>query len=227
MQTSLRLLTLTLVVLVSGFGASAAGQDKEHPDEAVCAVCAARSTHGSDPEPEKVAGSSLHEGRHYYFCSDDCKREFDASPEWWVPMELPFEVPPLRVRALAGEVVGLDVGGGRLTLLDFWATWCQPCKKTMRELQKRFTDDPDGLRIVGVSIDEGDGALSQVRRFVEKQGATYPIVLDDQRPAAWTALRVRAVPTMMLVDREGRVVWRYTGPDGDEKLDEVLAKHRN
>ena len=66
-----------------------------------------------------------------------------------------------------------------------------------------------------------------VRRYVKKQGATYPIVLDDQQPAAWTSLKVQAVPTMMLIDREGRVVWRHTGPDGNEKLDEALAQHRD
>ncbi len=208
-------------------GAPAASQDTaDHPEEAVCTVCAGRSTHGDEPEPEPVRGASTYEGRHYYFCSEDCKDEFDASPAWWVPMELPHPVPPLQVRAIDGTVVPLEVGGGELTLLDFWATWCQPCKKTMRELQARFEANPEDLRIIGVSIDEGSSALRKVRRFVRAQGASYPIVLDDQESPAWTALQVRAVPTMMLVDREGRVVWRYTGPDGDARLDKFLEEHR-
>lgn len=190
---------------------------------AVCTVCAARSTHGTEPEAEEVAGTSTHEGQHYYFCSDECKAEFDDSPDWWVPMELPFAVPATEVRSLAGEVVPLPSAGGEMTILDFWATWCQPCRKTMRELQRRHEAGGAGPAIVGVSIDEGEGALKKVRKAVRKQGIRYPIFLDDQESPAWAALKVRAVPTMMLVDREGKVVWRFTGPDGDERLEEALA----
>jgi len=196
----------------------------EHPEKAVCTVCAARSTHGTEPEAEEVAGTSTHEGKHYYFCSDECKSEFEASPDWWVPMELPFAVATTVVRSLEGDVVPLPNGGGELTILDFWATWCQPCRKTMRELQRRYEAGGNGPGIVGVSIDEGEDALKKVRKAVKKQGIRYPIFLDDQESPAWAALKVRAVPTMMLVDRGGRVVWRFTGPDGDERLAEALAK---
>ena len=94
----------------------------------------------------------------------------------------------------------------------------------MRELQRRHEAGGDGPAIVGVSIDEGEDALERVRKAVKKQGIGYPVFLDDQESSAWAALKVRAVPTMMLVDRGGRVVWRFTGPDGDERLAEALAK---
>jgi len=94
----------------------------------------------------------------------------------------------------------------------------------MRELQRRYEAGGDGPAIVGVSIDEGEDALKRVAKAVRKQGIRYPIFLDDQESPAWAALKVRAVPTMMLVDGGGRVVWRFTGPDGDERLEEALAK---
>lgn len=93
----------------------------------------------------------------------------------------------------------------------------------MRELQRRHEAAGEGPAIVGVSIDEGEDALEKIRKAVRKQGIRYPIFLDDQEPSAWAALKVRAVPTMMLLDRAGRVVWRFTGPDGDERLEEALA----
>ena len=93
----------------------------------------------------------------------------------------------------------------------------------MRELQKIHESGEAGFRIVGVSIDEGPEALKKVRRYVKARGVDYPIVLDDQASPAWKALKVRAVPTMMLVDREGRVVWRLTGPEGHERLEGAVA----
>jgi thiol-disulfide isomerase/thioredoxin len=225
---------LTSVVSAAA-GQNPPGQPEqlEHPEKAVCRVCAARSTHGSEPEAEEVAGHSTFQGKTYSFCSAECKSEFDESPEWWAPMEFPFPVPAVKVRSLAGDLVPLPVGDGELTILDFWATWCQPCKKTMQELQQRFEQNsartsgtPPGagerLRIVGISIDEGDDALEKVRRYVKKQGIRYPIFLDDQESPAWAALKIRAVPTILLLDRAGNVVWRFTGPDGDERLSEAL-----
>lgn len=188
----------------------------------MCRVCAARSTHGVAPEPEEVAGISTFGGRHYYFCSQECKDEFDASPAWWTPLELPTTVPEVDVRGLDGEVVPLLVGGERLTIIDFWATWCQPCKKTMRKLQRRYEKGDGGeLNIVGLSIDRGD-ALERVRRMVRRRRISYPIFLDDGESPAWEALKVYALPTMILVDRGGNVVWRFTGLDGDERLEEAL-----
>ena len=197
----------------------------DHPDTAVCTVCAGRSTHGSDPEPEEVAAVSVYDGKRFYFCSTECKEEFDQSPAWWVPMALPYPVLPLEVTTLGGETIALPIGDGVPTVLDFWATWCQPCKKTMRDLQRRFeTVNGDQLRIVGLSIDDGQAASRKVARYLRKHGLSYPVFLDDQPAPAWTALKVRAVPTMMLVDGEGRVLWRYTGPDGDDRLDEALRE---
>lgn len=190
----------------------------------MCRVCAARSVHGVDPEPEEVAGVSTHGGKHYYFCSVECKAEFDKSPGWWVPMEFPFAVPATKVRSLEGEVVPLPGAAGKPMILDFWATWCQPCRKTMRALQQRYEDEAGEVEIVGISIDKGPDALEKVRKAARKQGIRYPLFLDDQEAPAWAALKVRAVPTMMLLDSEGNVVWRFTGPDGDDRLEEALER---
>ena len=201
-----------------------AAEGRTEDEKAVCRICAARSTHGAEPEPEDVAATSEHDGSIYSFCSEECKEEFDLSPDWWAPLELPFPVPALSVSDLGGNPIPLEIGAGKLTVLDFWATWCQPCRKTMPQLQERFEAGDPSLRIIGISIDEGPRARKKVRKAIKDLGITYPIVLDDQQSPAWTALKIYAVPTIVLVDEEGRVIWRFTGPEGDKKLEEFLLE---
>ena len=190
----------------------------EHPEKSVCTVCAMRATHG-EPEPEHVAGHSEYEGKTYYFCSKSCKEQFDESPAWWLPMQLPHAFPSIDVRGLKGNPGSPELVEGQVTLIDFWATWCKPCVKLMRHLQQRSERAPSDLRILGVSIDDDDRAIDKVRSFVKKHGIRYPIYLEDGEASAWTALRVHSVPTTLLVDRDGQIVKRWVGRVDHDELD--------
>ena len=78
-------------------------------------------------------------------------------------------------------------------LLDFWATWCVPCKKSMPELQALHDKyAARGFRVVGISIDEG--GASKVKKYVKSKKLTYPIAVDSEKSPAWEAFRVKAVP---------------------------------
>ena len=117
--------------------------------------------------------------------------------------------PGWQLRDLSGKTVKLSDFKGKVVILDFWATWCPPCRKEIPgfiDLQKKYADK--GLVVVGVSLDEQGAAI--VQPFVKQLGMTYPVVLGDgQVVAAYGG--IEAIPTTFIIDRQGKVVTVHQG----------------
>jgi peroxiredoxin len=178
-----------------------------HPTKAICRVCEAKGgAHGR----EDVAAWRERNGTMYYFCAEACAAEFDANPAAYERPRFPRPAPDGLVRTLEGAKVTLASLRGGVTLVDFWATWCKPCLKSMPKIQELHDAlSSKGFRAVGVSIDEnGD---ETVTKFVQKKKLTYPIVIDDESAPSWAAFSVIAIPAMFLIDREGQIVSQWTG----------------
>lgn len=98
---------------------------------------------------------------------------------------------------------------GKVVILDFWATWCPPCRQEIPgfiSLQKKY--GKDGLTVVGVALD-AEGA-KVVAPFIKKNGINYPIVLgDDKVTRAFGG--IEAIPTTFIIDREGNIVSKHVG----------------
>lgn len=113
---------------------------------------------------------------------------------------------------LAGRTVSLPALRGKVILLDFWATWCAPCRQDIPDLialQKRHVDE--GLVVIGMSLDTLPEEA--VRDFVRKAGITYPVVLAGSEIADVYA--VEALPTKVLIDRSGKIRERKVGATSD------------
>lgn len=177
------------------------------PREVICDVCRVMS---GEAHPEKVRATRTHENVTYGFCSEDCAKQFDLDPAAFVPPVFPRSAPAFQLTSLAGDTLSLERLRGTVALVDFWATWCVPCRKSMPELSalhERWA--ARGFTVVGISIDED--REKEVRRFLQKTPVAYPIVIDDGAAPAWSDYRVKAVPAAFLVDREGRIVAQWTG----------------
>jgi thiol-disulfide isomerase/thioredoxin len=129
---------------------------------------------------------------------------------------------PFAVRTLDGRTLRLAELRGRPVILDFWATWCAPCRASMPHLstmQGRY--GTRGLVIVGLSVD--DGPPQDVRRFAERLKLRFPVamasegLLDDYGP-------IRSIPTTIFIDRRGRIVRRVTGYVDEETLEGFIRE---
>jgi peroxiredoxin len=106
------------------------------------------------------------------------------------------------LRDLNGRPWTLKDLKGKVVMLNFWATWCPPCRKEMPDLEslyKQFASQ--GLLVLGVSDDDPD----KVREFVQKQGTTYPVLLDPGSRVNHL-LHIEGIPKTFVFDREGKIV---------------------
>jgi len=136
-------------------------------------------------------------------------------------------------RGLNGRTIDLREYRGHPVIVDFWATWCSPCRRQIPELvalYKRYNKS-SGLVIIGVSLDlvQGDG-LSAVGPFVEEFKINYPIALADE--ALVDSLGVEALPTTLFLGPDGKIVSRIVGAGRPGEISEGArlliegSKHR-
>ncbi len=113
-------------------------------------------------------------------------------------------------------------------LINFWATWCSPCKKEMVYLDKferKYKDE--GLSILSISVDS-QKSLSHVRSYIRANDYIYDVFLDPNRQV-FKKLNGNLMPTNVLIDTEGKVLWRHYGyiPGDEENMDLQLRSALN
>ncbi|NJD56472.1 MAG: TlpA family protein disulfide reductase [Nitrospirae bacterium] len=134
--------------------------------------------------------------------------------------------PDFALKDIEGKDTALSSFRGKVVLLEFWATWCPPCKASipeMLELQKKYHER--GFTVIGVSLDTDPDAAAKVARFSSDNRIVYPLLIaDDSVPAAY---QVMSIPTSFLISRDGTVIASYVGYfDGySKKVSADIEKH--
>ncbi|SFE87082.1 redoxin domain-containing protein [Alteribacillus iranensis] len=119
------------------------------------------------------------------------------------------KAPDFTLTTLAGDEVTLSEYEGEKVLINFWATWCPPCRAEMPDMQD-FYEEHDA-NILAVNLTETEGGLNSVEAFVDEFDLTFPIVLDKKVEAA-NDFGVQPIPTSFFIDRKGIVQSISVGP---------------
>jgi peroxiredoxin len=130
------------------------------------------------------------------------------------------EAPDFTLTDLSGQPVTLSEHRGKVVLLDFWATWCPPCRKEIPhfvELYDQYRDQ--GLEIIGISLDQA--GVETVQKFAEEYQINYPVVMGHAEVAGSYG-GIRGIPTTFAISREGKIVETYVGYRDREVFESII-----
>lgn len=140
----------------------------------------------------------------------------------WLVMAPPPALPDVAIADLDGEPKTLESWAGQIRVVNFWATWCKPCREEVPMLVAAQRDYAgQGVQIIGLAVDDADTAA----RFARDYNINYPVLADTS-----AVMRVQdqlragqGLPVTLVVDRRGRIEGRAVGEITREDLDRMLA----
>jgi cytochrome c biogenesis protein CcmG/thiol:disulfide interchange protein DsbE len=151
----------------------------------------------------------------------DSSPEGDASAQVPVKPQKGFQAPDFALPNLEGETVSLGDLRGQLVLVNFWATWCEPCRDELPAIQEVYQNSDD-LVVLGVDLQEG---IEDVKAFIEKEGLTFPILLDKDGHVS-NMYRTRDLPTSFFLNADGIIGAVHIGPMTVANIEDYLTQTR-
>jgi len=150
----------------------------------------------------------------------------DNKPAAESSVQIGSTAPDFVLKDVAGKDTTLSSYKGKVVLLEFWATWCPPCKAAIPEmvvLQKKYYEK--GFTVLGVSLDTDSEVAAKVAQFSSSHGITYPVLIADE--AVPMTYMVMSLPTSFLISKEGTIIATYIGyfDDYSMKVSSEIEKH--
>ena len=119
----------------------------------------------------------------------------------------PDPAPELKAKDLNGQDLNLEAYKGKVVLLNFWATWCGPCRAEITSLIRLQEAYKDRLQIIGMDVDDDE---EQLRAFAKNQGINYPVAMTSL-PVRLAYGGIGALPTLFVINRDSKVVQKHVG----------------
>ena len=129
--------------------------------------------------------------------------------------------PDFTVRTLDGQTLSLKDIKGQIVMVNFWATWCPPCRSEMPDMERLYQErKDDGVQILAVNLQE---APEPVSRFVEQYNLTFPIVMDTSGEMS-QLFGVQSLPTSFFIDKEGKISGFHVGSLNKSAIERRIAQ---
>ncbi|ASV69769.1 TlpA disulfide reductase family protein [Cytobacillus sp. FSL W7-1323] len=120
-------------------------------------------------------------------------------------LKIGTKAPEFKLQTIEGKNVSLTEFRGKKVMLNFWATWCAPCKQEMRDFQSFYQNKKDtNIEIIAINID----TKSNVSKYVERLGITFPVLLDENDQVN-EIYQVMVIPTTYFIDEKGVIRDKY------------------
>jgi thiol-disulfide isomerase/thioredoxin len=132
--------------------------------------------------------------------------------------------PDFTLKTLAGDTATLSSFQGRPVFLNFWATWCGPCRGEMEEIARAYRAHAnEGLQVLAIDLTDQERKLNDVRKFVDELQMPFPVLLDEKGKVRKRYV-LRGVPTSVFIDAQGVVRLVNPGPITSETIQRGLAE---
>ncbi|MCF6095169.1 TlpA family protein disulfide reductase [Microaerobacter geothermalis] len=122
-----------------------------------------------------------------------------------------------------GQEVTLSELKGKPVVLNFWASWCPPCREETPTFVKLYEKYKEDVIFLGVNLTNTEQSVENVRKFIKDFSVSYQILLDEQGEVAKT-YQITGIPETFFINRDGMVIYKYSGAIGQEELEILIKK---
>ncbi|MBU6080769.1 MULTISPECIES: peroxiredoxin family protein [Allobacillus] len=131
--------------------------------------------------------------------------------------------PDVQLETIDGETVRLSDYRGQPVILNFWATWCPPCRAEIPDFQKLYDDEDQNVEILAINMTNTEDSVEGVQDFVEEFEMTFPVLMDTEGEVA-NHFQINAYPTSYIIDSEGRTAYVVQGAMNHDFMMQALGK---
>ncbi|WP_019243552.1 MULTISPECIES: peroxiredoxin family protein [Bacillus] len=138
-------------------------------------------------------------------------------------LEVGAKAPDFELKTLDGQQVKLTDFRGKKVILNFWATWCPPCKAEMPHMQNFYLKNQNkDVTLLAVNLTSSDKGLDVVDEFVKDYQLTFPILLDTEGVVG-NMYKVYSIPTSYILDSKGIITQKIVGPMDEDRMNQLIT----
>ncbi|MBN1274361.1 MAG: TlpA family protein disulfide reductase [Candidatus Aminicenantes bacterium] len=130
------------------------------------------------------------------------------------------QIPDITITDIQGKKISFSALKGKIIILNFWATWCPPCRTEIPDFIDAYAQHKnDGMVIIGISLDRGGPAV--VKNFAETNKINYPLAMMTRE--IYQSFDIgQYIPATFIIDRQGKIIQKKVGPMTKENLDQIF-----